>query len=205
MDEDPFDSLLGLEDKFYSEGYQLGLADGTRAGHIEGRVFGLEKGFEKFIEMGKLHGRSLVWASRLAQGQKIVDQVAKKGSVAGGEKAGNETSDTALPGNLEAARNEDNQHSILPPLPVNPRLEKQLKTFYALVEVESLSTQNNEDDVADFDDRLKRALGKAKIVEKMAGEDGSVEERKLQAGGLSSSQAIADGSIEDASVLHARH
>jgi hypothetical protein len=58
---DIFDSILDLEEQFYAEGYKLGVADGARAGRIEGRVFGLEKGFEKFLEAGRLHGRAIIW------------------------------------------------------------------------------------------------------------------------------------------------
>src|SRR5271156_4071878 len=54
MESDPFDDLLSLEDRFYNEGFQLGTTDGVKAGRIEGRVFGLEKGFEKYVEMGIL-------------------------------------------------------------------------------------------------------------------------------------------------------
>lgn len=51
---------------FYQEGYTLGLADGEQAGRIEGRVFGLEKGFEKFLELGRLQGRCSVWKARIS-------------------------------------------------------------------------------------------------------------------------------------------
>ncbi|KAH9834717.1 Essential protein Yae1, N terminal [Teratosphaeria destructans] len=65
-DPDPFATLLTLEDTYFTEGYTLGLRDGTRAGRIEGRVFGLEKGFTKAVEMGRLHGRAKVWHARLS-------------------------------------------------------------------------------------------------------------------------------------------
>lgn len=39
--------------------------DGEQAGRIEGRVFGLEKGFEKFLELGRLQGRCSVWKARI--------------------------------------------------------------------------------------------------------------------------------------------
>lgn len=51
---------------FYQEGYILGLADGEQAGRTEGRVFGLEKGFEKFLELGRLQGRCSVWKARIS-------------------------------------------------------------------------------------------------------------------------------------------
>ena len=65
IDPDPFDDLLSLEDKFHKEGYDLGITDGDREGLIEGRLFGLKQGFEKYAAMGKLHGRAMIWAGRL--------------------------------------------------------------------------------------------------------------------------------------------
>lgn len=45
------------------------------------------------------------------------------------------------------------------------RLLSRLQTIYALTEPASLSTRNDEADVADFDSRLRRAEGKFKVVE----------------------------------------
>ncbi|KAI9892215.1 MAG: hypothetical protein M1814_001674 [Vezdaea aestivalis] len=61
------DCLLNLEDGFYKQGFDLGTADGSRAGRAEGRVFGLEKGFEKFAEIAKLQGQAIFFQSRLPQ------------------------------------------------------------------------------------------------------------------------------------------
>jgi len=55
--------------------------------------------------------------------------------------------------------------SGIPHLPQNSRLEKHIATLYALTEVESLSTENNEEAVSDFDDRFKRAVSKTKVIE----------------------------------------
>lgn len=58
----------------------------------------------------------------------------------------------------------------LPPLPRNARLEKNISMLYALVEPDTLSTANTDEAVQDFDDRVKRAQGKLKVVERMVGE-----------------------------------
>ncbi|KAL7795988.1 hypothetical protein V8C37DRAFT_372747 [Trichoderma ceciliae] len=141
MASDPLDDVFHLEDRFYTEGYNQGVQDGARAGRIEGRSFGMEKGFEKFLESGRLAGKSLVWASRLG----------KKTQQANAPSASENDSDTCT----------------LPPLPSNPRLEKNVKLVYALVEPDTLSTDNTDEAVQDFDDRVKRAQGKVKIVERM--------------------------------------
>ncbi|KAF4334429.1 3-oxoacyl [Fusarium beomiforme] len=135
---DPFEDVLNLEERFYTEGYQQGIKDGVQAGRIEGRSFGMQKGFEKFLESGRLASKAIVWANRIPP----------RNDAASGEAC------------------------TLPPLPKNARLEKNINTLYALVEPDTLSTENSDEAVQDFDDRVKRAQGKAKIVEKMAGSGG---------------------------------
>ncbi|KUI61149.1 hypothetical protein VP1G_08339 [Cytospora mali] len=142
---DAFDNLLNLEEKYYSEGYEQGIADGERAGRIEGRAFGIEKGFEKFIEAGRLHAKSIVWANRLPQAQtqgsstvaSIPDENEKLPGLSGG----------------------------------GARLEKNIVTLHALVEPDTLSTENTDEAVNDFDDRVKRAQGKSRVIERQIGED----------------------------------
>ncbi|KAH8821119.1 hypothetical protein F5884DRAFT_75058 [Xylogone sp. PMI_703] len=170
MSLNPFDEVLDLEEQFYNDGYQQGLADGVKAGRIEGRTFGLEKGFEKYLESGRLHGKSLVWVNRISKS--------------------------------EEEKNEDGtiqKTSVLPPIPETQRLAKHVKVLYALAESDSLSTENTEEAVSDFDDRLKRAQAKVKIIERMIGETkpGSHAQERLTSSN--------DGSIEDDSVLKARH
>lgn len=63
-------------------------------------------------------------------------------------------------------------------LPNNTRLEKHITTLFALVETDTLAKDNTDEAVNDFDDRLKRAQGKAKIVERMVGEV-STERKKV--------------------------
>jgi len=165
MEQDPFDSLLSLEDKHYNEGYQLGVADGSRAGRVEGRIFGMEKGFDKFVESGILHGRADVWGSRLPQSKELGSDARTSVQTALHEDA--EKCDET-PHDPSTVRRKGG--STLPSLAANARLEKHIQTLYALVEPVSLSTQNNEDAVSDFDDRLKRASAKAKVIEKLVGE-----------------------------------
>ena len=167
-----FDDVLGLEEQFYHEGYQQGLSDGITAGSIEGRTFGLEKGFEKYVESGRLYGKAIIWANRVPQFQKV-------------SNSANETS------------NKQVLSRKIPQLSYNARLAKHVKTLHALAESESLSTENTEEAVSDFDDRWKRAQAKAKIIERMVGEV------KEDSGGQGKSSG--DGSIEDVSVLNSRH
>ena len=212
MVDDPLESLLHLEDKYYQEGYDLGVKDGTQAGLIEGRLFGLEKGFEKYATMGALHGRSVIWAARLSNPR-------------------NETSSTDLSlsytaedgcqrsQHKSAAKLKTPGHSVdssstpetLPPIKENTRLEKHIRILYALTEPISLSTENSEESVSDFGDRLKRADGKIKIIEKSLDEWYSNRHAAVESainfrdGSRSDYVSKAGSSIEDVSNLHARH
>ncbi|TVY33669.1 putative ORAOV1 family protein [Lachnellula occidentalis] len=173
MEAATFDEVLALEETFYNDGYQQGKADGVKAGRIEGRTFGLEKGFEKFVESGRLYGKSLVWANRMPQLQ---------------ESGGADLETTPTPTPTASSQK-------LPLLPGNQRLVKHLKVFHALAESDSLSTENSEEAVSDFDDRFKRAQAKAKVIERLVGET---------KGDLDSSGKIINGNanIEDASIRH---
>jgi hypothetical protein len=197
MEADPFDDLLGLEEQFYNEGFQLGKSDGAKAGRIEGRVFGLEKGFEKYVDSGRLHGRSLVWASRLPKPQASNKELQHTILDADTNKP---TSSTTSIDDSQSSR--DN----LPRLPENPRLEKHLRVLYALTEPASSSTENTEDAVSDFDDRLKRAKAKVKVIERLIGESGLSQNTERGTNvTLSGQQAASGGNIEDVSALNARH
>ena len=209
MEDDLFDSILRLEDQYYKEGYDLGVKDGTRAGLIEGRLFGLEKGFDKYAAMGMLHGRSVIWAGRMPHG--------------GAESSGHEVSQVSTLEHAgprlqlnELPSHEFSKPSISGALPLvqnNGRLAKHIRTLFALTEPSSVSTENNEDSVSDFDDRLKRAYGKIKIIEHSSigvnsSEHPTTKSESSYNFGLSNDQAAtfkADGSIEDASSLQARH
>ncbi|KAK7951582.1 uncharacterized protein PG986_007310 [Apiospora aurea] len=142
MASDPFDDVLNLEDQYYDQGYKLGYDDGFQAGKTEGRSVGLKKGYEKFLEAGRLQSKAVIWANRIPHMQ------------------------TAAP-DLD-----NNNITRLPPISnSNARLEKNITSLYALVEPGTLSTENTDGAVNDFDDRLKRAQGKLKIVERGIGEE----------------------------------
>jgi hypothetical protein len=174
MSDDLFDGILNLEDESYEEGYQLGVADGSRAGRIEGRVFGLEKGFEKFIEIGRIHGKACVWGARLSADKVPVPKPSEpmgcQSIVTDGEgKIQKEDGSGIHPDTPVTMEN----------LPSNRRLEKHIRTLFALVEPESMSTQNTEDAVSDFDDRYKRALSKVKVIENIIGEHTTGHKEKI--------------------------
>lgn len=158
---DPFDDIINLEEKFYSDGHKAGVADGARAGRIEGRSFGIEKGYEKFVEAGRLYGKSVVWANRLPRAQVQ-------------NSAGN--TEQQQQHQQHQQQQQQQQQLQLPALNGSGggggRLEKNVLTLHALVEPETLSTENDDEAVNDFDDRVKRAQGKARVIERQVGEEG---------------------------------
>jgi hypothetical protein len=159
MELDAFSEILGLEEQFYDDGFQQGLADGVKAGQIEGRTFGLEKGFEKYVESGKLYGKSLVWANRIPGSQN--------------SHVTHDRQEAVSPSDAASSLHDERNSSplTLPLLPQNQRLSKHLKVLHALSESETLPIENTEEAVSDFDDRLKRAQGKAKVIERLIGEN----------------------------------
>lgn len=163
MADDPLDGVLNLEEQFYQEGFAQGFEDGIRAGRIEGRSFGLERGFEKFQESGRLHGKAIIWANRLP------NLKARSAAAVASHETERKLESTEDLGS--SSTGEPKVRQGLPPLQSNPRLEKNVSVLYALVEPESLSTENTDEAVNDFDDRIKRAQGKAKIIERTIGED----------------------------------
>jgi flagellar biosynthesis/type III secretory pathway protein FliH len=78
VDVDPFNQVLSLEEqyiqnstaliimcRFYKEGYEEGYADGLKSGPAEGYDFGYEVAFRKFLPLGVLLGRCVIWKHSL--------------------------------------------------------------------------------------------------------------------------------------------
>jgi hypothetical protein len=65
---------------------------------------------------------------------------------------------------------EDENAITLPKLKDNSRLQNNITLLHALTDPLTFSTENTEEAVADFDDRVKRAGAKAKVIERIVGE-----------------------------------
>jgi hypothetical protein len=147
-DDLDLDSLLNLEDDFYSSGHAQGLQDGLRQSRFESRVFGVEQGFQKAIVMGRLQARAKLWSARLG---------VEKEKGPGLERGSDEVRAKTLP--LLKAQER-----------LQKTLEKHVERLLVYVDPITLSPANTDDDVAEFDDRLKKALAKVKVIERMIGE-----------------------------------
>ncbi|RMY71595.1 hypothetical protein D0863_05057 [Hortaea werneckii] len=162
---DPFDSLLNLEDEYFTEGYSLGVSDGTRAGRIEGRIFGLEKGYEKALEMGRLGGKAQVWQTRLQ-----------------------------VPSDQQNQDQQDQSKTTsIKPLKGSERLRKHIERLVELTDPESLETKNEEEAVNEFDERLAGAKAKTTLISKIVGESSSSASTPFVDGGGVSSPGRAGG------------
>ncbi|GMM58841.1 ribosome biosynthesis protein [Maudiozyma humilis] len=51
-----FDELLHLEEDFYNEGYQEGHNENLKSNFLEGKQFGLQVGFQRFVLLGQMVG-----------------------------------------------------------------------------------------------------------------------------------------------------
>lgn len=166
---DPLESLLSLEDQFHAEGHALGVSDGSKAGRVEGRTFGLERGLAKFGEMGRLGGRAAVWHARLQ-------------SPAVSERTGAEV---------------EGLHR-LPPLSGSDRLRRHVARLAELTDAEGLATENSEDAVAEFDERLRDARAKTTLIARIAGEDDFGTHANTDDGQVANpTGAVNSGEMED--------
>ncbi|MCJ1324429.1 hypothetical protein MMC10_001091 [Thelotrema lepadinum] len=191
---------LTLESTLYFQGHALGTSDGSRAGLIKGRAFGLEKGFEKFSFMGRLHGRAVVWSARLPLSPSAeLDLETDTERSGGGGKVGEagraaveergraeewgskmgkvevEVDESLLPPPGRGGDRAEEMGKVLPDLEVSggkeERVRRHLGALLALTEMETLALENTEEGVADFEGRFRRAVAKGGIVGKMVGEE----------------------------------
>lgn len=196
---DLLDGPLDIEEQFYREGLDLGVADGATAGYTEGSVFGVEKGFEKFFELGRLYGKALVWAQRAAD--------SPAGAMGGTANAANAASTgSASSRTADAAPTDPSICKDMPRLARSARLAKNLSTLLELVDPASLAMQNTEEAVNDADERLKGAALKAKLIQRALGEreDAAAEHVRLDARDGRKTSGDGSGSIEDISSLSVR-
>jgi hypothetical protein len=181
-DNDPFESLLSLEEQYHHEGRTLGLAEGEASGRIEGRVFGLEKSFEKFIELGRLGGRAAIWASRLPSDSSATSSLST--------------------GQIEVGKEDS---SILGPLPGSgsERLVRHVRRLVELTNADDVSRENSEEGVQDFDDRLREAKAKGVLIERLVGEGkesgpgGSSAVKRAGVKGNAEASKAKSGEMED--------
>ena len=143
---DGLDDLMEMEAGFYDEGYKAGVEDGTQAGLIEGKLFGIQKGYEKALELGKLRGRAMVWSSRFSEKSQTVHA---------------------------SSQDEHDMSSVAASLPRfenSERLKKQVEALQQLVNADRLDASNSDEAVAAFDELMIKVRNKAKVISNITGE-----------------------------------
>lgn len=196
MSDDILDSVLDLEEIAYQSGFDEGKADGAEAGHREGMVFGIEKGYQKAVEMGKLHGRALMLNSCLSDPIPRPDVNSSTPFI---------TTDAAAElGPNPPCDRLASKTPNLPTLPQNSRLKKHVETLLKLTDPHTLSLENSDEAVDEFDDRMRKATAKAKVIDKLI-----VEPYNLSVSGDTtaneSQPATGLGNIEELSNPAVRH
>ena len=206
--DDLFDSLLDVEEGLYEEGYDLGVADGVEAGYVEGSVFAVEKGFENFLEIGRLYGKALVWAQRMPGPNNHPDPIQQRSSGIHEHQHQHHNNDNDHSENLI---NQKDEISLGPSacndmshLPRSSRLAKNLSSLLELVDPASLVMQNTEDALTDAEERRRGALVKAKLIQRVLGEREGISDIHPD---MRETPVVGDGSgsIEDISSLSIRH
>lgn len=85
MEDITLDGVLDLENEFYEKGYKDGQHQIVREQNLEGRIYGLQTGFQRFLVVGYIQGLIDEWTKleqknielHLSQLQKLVDSIPK--------------------------------------------------------------------------------------------------------------------------------
>lgn len=83
MEDITLDGVLDLENEFYEKGYKDGQRQIVREQNLEGRIYGLQTGFQRFLVVGYIQGLIDDWSKlkqksielHLIQLQKLVDSI----------------------------------------------------------------------------------------------------------------------------------
>lgn len=63
MDHISLDEVLDLEDSYYKQGFQEGQTESVRSQFKEGKIYGLQTGFQRFLVVGYIEGMMSFWRS----------------------------------------------------------------------------------------------------------------------------------------------
>jgi Essential protein Yae1, N terminal len=162
MSDDILDSVLNLEEASYQAGLEEGKADGAKAGYTEGKIFGIERGYQRGLEMGKLHGRAEMLNACLSDPNPWPEDATRPPP----QRLANNAVTADFTNEI------DNTIAVpkLPTLTENPRLKKHVETLLRLTDPRTLKEDNSDEAIDEFDDRMRKALAKAKVIDRMIAE-----------------------------------
>ena len=217
MGRDILDDVLNLEDTSYQEGYEEGKEDGVRAGLEEGTVFGLEQGYKKAIDMGKLHGRAMMLNACLSRSptSTVTSNIPGQSSQSTSSPpppppppppprppppGSAPTSNRQSPTNHATDPSKSTSETILinlPTIPENSRLQRHIDTLLKLTDPSTINPTNSDEAIEEFDDRTKKAVAKAKVIDKIIGPHYGFSVSGNGAGGATSGQEEAAALAEE--------
>ncbi|KAJ2901717.1 hypothetical protein MKZ38_001527 [Zalerion maritima] len=151
--------------------YNEGYSQGWEDGVVSGRIEGRSLGMEKGFEKFFEAGRLYGRALLWAN---------------------------RLPTRDQNQEHKDGKQQKLPPLSNNQRLERNITALHDLMEPDTLPTKNTDDTVEDVNDRIRKAQGKLRVIERMVGEESS----KAESRGASKEPGAKSGDMEDASSIN---
>jgi hypothetical protein len=188
MNDDILDSVLDLEDDSYQAGFDEGRADGLRIGSREAMIFGIETGYQKALEMGKLHGKALMLNACMVDPNPM--PLGPTGSAPTPSGIG-----------LPSDTHPDDSNTFppmpkLPTIPTNERLKKHVETLLRLTDPSTVPLENTQAAVEEFDDRMRKAVAKAKVIDKLIAEPYNVTVSPPAAGDRSQASG-SSGNIEE--------
>lgn len=126
--------------------------------NIESRYY--DQGYNDGLRDGAKHG--------LAEGRAFGLQKGYEKFLESGRLAGKTLVwANRLPSTGSSATSVQNATQQLPPVSNNARLEKNISSLHTLVDPKTTSIENTDAAVQDFDDRLKKAQGKERIIDRV--------------------------------------
>lgn len=126
--------------------------------NVESRYY--DEGYNNGLKDGAKHGLAEGRAFGL---QKGYEKFLESGRLAGKSMVWA----NRLPSNRSTVSADQDAAQLLPPLPSNARLEKNISTLHTLVDPKLTSIENTDAAVQDIDDRLKKAQGKERIIDRV--------------------------------------
>ena len=180
------------------------------AGLVEGTLFGVEKGFEKAVRMGRLSGRAAVWQRRFQSTKPPPPPPPSSPPVVPSRRRSNENKAVVAEEDAAAAApvvvvDDVDQLTVLS-ASTNPRLAKHLGALSATTDTASLSGANTDAAVAEFDERLAKAVAKARLIANVVAEPVQVDDADAGAAAGAAAGATSHGhrGIEESGSLAAR-
>lgn len=164
--EDPLEAIFKIEETAYEGGRSAGQVAGRAAGYREGQTAGQAAGIDRCRQLGRIAGRTAVWAVRLSDD----GDAPEPASLCAGPDS---TAGSGRP---------------LPPLRPDCKTARMVRKLVGQLrsstDLGMAATRNTEQDGTRLDDCTRRAAATARLLARMVGHD-------VDYGGKSSASFVA--------------